>query len=158
MKNILYILVGFLILILEISVTNNYPILGINLDLLLVYIIILSVNTDAKSNFITAVALGFFKDILIGLKFGTNIVILLLVVAVIRFTKDKIYEYRNIYPIVLITIGSVIQCICYFVISNIYFTGTEMNVFFLILLKKTVLNCVLGIMFYESACNVFDKI
>ena len=158
MKNILYILVGLLILILEISVTNNYPILGVNLDLLLVYIIILSVNTDAKSNFITAGALGFFKDILIGLKFGTNIVIMLLVVAVIRFTKDKIYEYRNIYPAVLITIGSIIQCICYFLISNMYYTGVEMNIFFLILLKKTILNCILGIVFYESACNVFDKI
>ncbi|MBP7907690.1 MAG: rod shape-determining protein MreD, partial [Proteocatella sp.] len=65
MKNILYILAGLLILIAEIAVTNKFPIFGATPDLLLVYIVILSRNTDAKSNFIVAAALGFIKDILI---------------------------------------------------------------------------------------------
>ena len=158
MKNILYILAGLLILILEISITNDYPIFGVNIDLLLVYIVILSKNTDAKSNFIVASALGFLKDILIGLKFGTNIIILVLVSVLIRFTKDKIYEYRNIYPAVLIILGTVIQCLGYFVVANIYYTGSDLSMFSLILFKKVILNCILGIVVYESACNVFDKI
>lgn len=158
MKNILYILAGLLILILEISITNDYPIFGVNIDLLLVYIVILSKNTDAKSNFIVASALGFLKDILIGLKFGTNIIILVLVSVLIRFTKDKIYEYRNIYPAVLIILGTVIQCLGYFVVANIYYTGSDLSMFSIILLKKVILNCILGIVVYESACNVFDKI
>lgn len=158
MKNILYILAGLLILILEISITNDYPIFGVNIDLLLVYIVILSKNTDAKSNFIVASALGFLKDILIGLKFGTNIIILVLVSVLIRFTKDKIYEYRNIYPAVLIILGTIIQCVGYFIVANIYYTGSDLSMFSLILLKKVILNCILGIVVYESACNVFDKI
>lgn len=158
MKNILYILAGLLILILEISITNDYPIFGVNIDLLLVYIVILSKNTDAKSNFIVASALGFLKDILIGLKFGTNIIILVLVSVLIRFTKDKIYEYRNIYPAVLIILGTVIQCLGYFVVANIYYTGSDLSMFSIILLKKVILNCIVGIVVYESACNVFDKI
>ena len=158
MKNILYILAGLLILILEISITNDYPIFGVNIDLLLVYIVILSKNTDAKSNFIVASALGFLKDILIGLKFGTNIIILVLVSVLIRFTKDKIYEYRNIYPAVLIILGTVIQCLGYFLVANIYYTGSDLSMFSIILLKKVILNCILGIVVYESACNVFDKI
>ena len=158
MKNILYILAGLLILILEISITNSYPIWGVNIDLLLVYIVILSKNTDAKSNFIVASSLGFLKDILIGLKFGTNIIILVLVSILVRFTKDKIYEYRNIYPAVLIILGTIIQCVGYFLVANIYYTGSGWSVFFLILLKKSILNSILGIVIYESACNVFDKI
>lgn len=158
MKNILYILAGLLILILEISITNDYPIFGVNIDLLLVYIVILSKNTDAKSNFIVASALGFLKDILIGLKFGTNIIILVLVSVLIRFTKDKIYEYRNIYPAVLIILGTIIQCVGYFIVANIYYTGSDLSMFSLILFKKVILNCILGIVVYESACNVFDKI
>lgn len=158
MKNILYILAGLLILILEISITNDYLIFGVNIDLLLVYIVILSKNTDAKSNFIVASALGFLKDILIGLKFGTNIIILVLVSVLIRFTKDKIYEYRNIYPAVLIILGTIIQCVGYFIVANIYYTGSDLSMFSLILFKKVILNCILGIVVYESACNVFDKI
>ncbi|MGL5258127.1 MAG: rod shape-determining protein MreD [Proteocatella sp.] len=158
MKNILYIFVGLLILILEISVANSYPIWGVNLDLLLIYVIILSKNTDAKSNFIVAVALGFFKDILIGLKFGVNIIILILVSALVRFTKDKIYEYRHIYPIILITIGTFIQCICYFAAANIWYSGAELSLFSVIFMKKLILNSILGIFVYESSCNIFDKI
>ena len=86
MKNILYILAGLLILIAEIAVANKFPIFGATPDLLLVYIVILSRNTDAKSNFIVAAALGFIKDILIGLRFGANIIIFCVVAVVIRFT------------------------------------------------------------------------
>lgn len=158
MKNILYIFVGLLILILELSVANSYPIWGINLDLVLIYVIILSKNTDAKSNFIVAIALGFFKDILIGLKFGVNIIILILVSALVRFTKDKIYEYRHIYPIVLIALGTFVQCICYFVVANIWYSGAELSLLSVIFIKKFILNSILGIFVYESSCNIFDKI
>lgn len=51
--------------------------------------VILSRNTDAKSNFIVAAALGFIKDILIGLRFGANIIIFCVVAFVIRFTKTR---------------------------------------------------------------------
>ena len=158
MKNILYIVVGLLILIAEIAVTNKFPIFGATPDLLLVYIVILSRNTDAKSNFIVAAALGFIKDILIGLRFGANIIIFCVVAVVIRFTKDKIFEYRYLYPSVMIALGTIIQVSVQAGVSQIFFSSVSFSAFMILLAKKAILNCIFGLLIYEPACNAFEKI
>ena len=158
MKNILYILAGLLILIAEIAVANKFPIFGATPDLLLVYIVILSRNTDAKSNFIVAAALGFIKDILIGLRFGANIIIFCVVAFVIRFTKDKIFEYRYLYASVMIALGTIIQVSVQAGVSQILFSSVSFSAFMILLSKKVILNCIFGLLIYEPACSAFEKI
>lgn len=158
MKNILYIIMGLIVLIIEIAIANKFPISGATVDLLLIYTIILSKKTDVKTNFIVVIALGFIKDILIGSKFGVNIAILVMVAAVMRFTRDKIYEYRHIYPIVMISAGTLIQCISYAGVSAIYYNALTLPAILVLILKKVILNCAFGLLVYESTCNAFEKI
>ncbi|WP_028829441.1 rod shape-determining protein MreD [Proteocatella sphenisci] len=158
MKNILYIAVGLIILIAEIAIANKFPIFGATPDLLLVYIIILSKNTDAKANFIVAVTLGFIKDVLIGLKFGVNIIVLCAVSVFIRFAKDKIYEYIYIYPSIMITLGTIIQILVHAGISQVFFSSITLSTLLVLIVKKSIINCVLGLLIYEPACKAFDKI
>jgi len=158
MKNILYIAAGLIILIAEIAVANKFPIFGATPDFLLVYIIILSKNTDVKANFIVACTLGFIKDVLIGLKFGINIIVLCTVSVFIRFTKDKIYEYRYIYPSIMIILGTTIQILVQAGVSQVFFSSVTLSTLLVLVVKKSIINCVLGFLIYEPACKAFDKI
>lgn len=158
MKNTLYIVVGLIVLMIEIAVTNQLPVFGVTVDLLLIFTIILSRKSDVKTNIIVVVALGFIKDVLIGLKFGVNIVILVMVAVAIRFTRDKIYEYRYLYPVILITIGTLIACLSYAAISAVYYNALAIPAMMVLIIKKVVLNCAFGLLVYESTCSAFDKI
>jgi len=158
MKNMLYAVIGLMILITEIAISNKFPIFGTTVDLLLIYTIILSIKTDVKTNVIVVVALGFIKDIMIGLNFGVNIAILVMVAMVIRFTKDKIYEYQYLYPIVMISLGTIIQGFSYAAVTAIYYQNLAASVIFLLMAKKVLLNCAFGLLIYESTCSAFDKI
>lgn len=158
MKNMLYVVIGLMILIIEIAIFNKFPVFGTTVDLLLIYTVILSRKTDVKTNVIVVIALGFMKDILIGLNFGVNIAILIMVAMVIRFTKDKIYEYQYLYPIVMISMGTIIQCLSYVAVSAIYYNSLTVSAIFLLMLKKVLLNCAFGLLIYESTCSAFDKI
>ncbi|MGB5822777.1 MAG: hypothetical protein WBH44_01790 [Proteocatella sp.] len=158
MKNMLYVVIGLIVLIIEIAIANKFPIFGGTVDLLLIYTIILSRKTDVKTNFIVVVTLGFIKDILIGLKFGVNIAILVMVAMVIRFTKDKIYEYQYLYPIVMISMGTVIQCLSQAAVSAVYYNSFTIPAIMGLIVKKVLLNCAFGLLIYESTCSALDKI
>lgn len=158
MKNAFYVVLGLLVMIIELSVTNKFPFMGVTADLFILYVMILSLETDAKTNFIVVVILGFIKDILLGTVLGINIAAFVVTTFVVRFAKDKIYDKRIIYPLIMMITATIIQSTVFGVSSMMFFNGLAFDTFLTVAGSKIVLNGIICLMVYAPLRNLFSKI
>jgi len=90
MKKVLLCLLGLLLVIVENSILNYINILGVSINLILIYIIFISLYSDSLEGGIIAAIVGLLKDITVGGVFGINALILFVVAYVIGYMREKL--------------------------------------------------------------------
>lgn len=81
MKKVLLCLLGILLVLVEMSITNYIDIFNVSFNLLTIYITIISLYLDETDASIIGAIIGLVKDIVVGGIFGVN--------ALILFTIDR---------------------------------------------------------------------
>lgn len=105
MKRVLLCFLGILLVLVEGSITNYIDIYGISVNLVLIYMTVISLYLDELEAGILGAIIGLIKDITTGGIFGVNALILFVISYVISHLRDKIYKesYITIFALVFIT-------------------------------------------------------
>ena len=106
MKKVLLCLLGILLVLVEMSITNYIDIFNVSFNLLTIYITIISLYLDETDASIIGAIIGLVKDIAVGGIFGVNALILFTIGYGISFLKNKIYKESNITIFALVFIAS----------------------------------------------------
>lgn len=146
MKRIVLTLIGLLVIILELTLSNKFKILGTNLNLLFVYAIALALNVDTKTDYTCIVILGFVYDLLISRYFGVNLIILLALTALARVLIDKLYEEKLWSVVVILIISSAIFFTYQFLVNQILYVPQEIAFFPRLLWRNVLSNTVAGVL------------
>lgn len=158
MKILVYALIGLVVLLIELGVTNHFLIFGVTIDLLLIFTILMSQKTDFKTNIFVALILGGIKDIIVSTVFGVNIVIMALTVFLIRSAKDKIYENRIWTPIVMIALGTVGNTLVYYLASLVFYNGVLISGLFIVTFKSIILNLIISLFIRTPFMKLFNQL
>lgn len=158
MKILVYALIGLVVLLIELGVTNHFLIFGVTIDLLLIFTILMSQKTDFKTNIFVALILGGIKDIIVSTVFGVNIVIMALTVFLIRSAKDKIYENRIWTPIVMITLGTIGNTLVYYLASLVFYNGVLISGLFIVTFKSIILNLIISLFIRTPFMKLFNQL
>lgn len=150
MKRILLCILGILLIIIECSMTNYIKIFNVSANLLLIYVVIISLYLDDLEAGIIAMIVGLMKDIIMGSIFGLNALILFFIAYYISHIKQNIYKesYITIFALVFLAslFDSTINILTAFVVYNTYSIIT-------LLLKGVVfipiLNSLLSLILYK---------
>lgn len=154
MKRIVVTLIGIFLIILELSVFSKINFLGVKVNVLLIYSIIVATQVDAPTNYTTLIILGFIYDILISPFFGINMIWILLMSGLTRFVIDKLYEERLWSFLLIMTIISVLSNIYYFVVNQMLFIPQGINFLPEIFWRSVLINSIVGMVL----CILFKPI
>ncbi|MBU5307623.1 rod shape-determining protein MreD [Clostridioides mangenotii] len=121
MKKVLLCLLGLLLVIVENSILNYINILGVSINLILIYIIFISLYSDSLEGGIIAAIVGLLKDITVGGVFGINALILFVVAYVIGYMREKLYKdsYSTIF--ILVVLATMLDSILNIAMSSIIY-------------------------------------
>lgn len=150
MKKVLLCVLGFLLVIVEMSITNYIEIFNVSFNLITIYITIISLYLDEIDASIIGALIGFVKDIAIGGVFGVNALSLFAIGYGISFLKNKIYKESNITIFVLVFIASVFDSMINIITSIlIYNTYGILNLLIKGVLNIPLLNSTLSVLIYN---------
>ena len=140
MKKVLLCVLGFLLVIVEMSITNYIEIFNVSFNLITIYITIISLYLDEIDASIIGALIGFVKDISIGGVFGVNALSLFAIGYGISFLKNKIYKESNITIFALVFIITSIPIYNTYGILNLLIKGV---------LNIPLLNSTLSVLIYN---------
>lgn len=147
-KILLKTVVFLLVYILQLYVINNTTLFGVNGNLLLMSVVIITLTQTNLVSYITALAYGLLSDILFYTVPCKYIVIYLLTVSVLISLK-KIYNQDSKLAIIIFsTIGTLINGIILYIFNLM--NGISVNIFsfFVLLLKESIINICLAFIMY----------
>ena len=102
MKNVIYILFGFFILLLELILFNRVSLFGISANILIIYIATLSIFTSLDRVLFVSLFLGLGKDFVFERIFGLNAMILIILGILFGNLKGSIYKEKWTIPIYML--------------------------------------------------------
>ena len=150
MKKVLLCLLGVLLVIVEMSITNYIDIFNISFNLLIIYITIISLYLDDTDASIIGAIIGFTKDIAVGGIFGVNALILFAIGYGISFLKSKIYKESNITIFALVFITSLFDSMVNIVtVIPVYNTYGILNVVIKGIVTIPLVNSILSLVIYN---------
>ncbi len=150
MKRVLLCLFGILFIVVENSITNYINILGISINLLIIYMTIISLYIDEFEAGIIGAIIGIVQDLI----FGVNGLILFTISYGISHLKNKIYKESNITIFALVFITSLFDSLVNIVtVSQVYTTYSILD----ILLKGVVLIPLLNSLMSVILYNLFKE-
>ncbi|WP_454964495.1 hypothetical protein [Filifactor alocis] len=120
MKNIIYILFGFFIMLLELIFFNRVSLFGISANILIIYIATLSLFTSLDRVLFVSLLLGLGKDFIFERIFGLNAMILIVLGILFGRVKGSIYKDNWTIPLFLSSISSIIYMFIYSIFYKIY--------------------------------------
>ena len=92
MKKILLCILGFFIIILQNSIINYLSVFGMTINIVLIYLVIISLYLDELESGIIGAVLGIILDSSVGGLFGSNGLIFFGVAYMVSYIKDKVYK------------------------------------------------------------------
>ena len=150
MKRLILCIVGILIVILENTVTNYIDVFGISLNILLIYMTIISLYIDELEVGIIATVLGIIKDITVGAMFGINAITLFIISFSISHLRKKIYKENYITILVLVFVTSIVDTVTNMVLVRVlYIVDTSSIMVYKRFLIYPIINCIMSIFVYK---------
>ena len=150
MKKVLLCLLGILLVLVEMSITNYIDIFNVSFNLLTIYITIISLYLDETDASIIGAILGLVKDIVVGGIFGVNALILFIIGYGISFLKNKIYKESNITIFALVFIASLFDSMVNIVaVIPVYNTYGILNLVTKGILTIPLINSTLSVLLYN---------
>lgn len=150
MKKILLCLLGILLVIAEMSITNYIDIFNVSFNLLIIYITIISLYLDKTEVSIIGAIIGIVKDIVVGGIFGVNALILFTVGYGISLLRNEIYKESNITVFALVFITSLFNSVVNMVtVMAVYNTYGILKLLLRGILIIPLINSILSILLYN---------
>ena len=150
MKKVLLCLLGILLVLVEMSITNYIDIFNVSFNLLTIYITIISLYLDETDASIIGAIIGLVKDIAVGCIFGVNALILFTIGYGISFLKNKIYKESNITIFALVFIASLFDSMVNIVaVIPVYNTYGILNLVTKGILTIPLINSTLSVLLYN---------
>ena len=150
MKKVLLCLLGILLVLVEMSITNYIDIFNVSFNLLTIYITIISLYLDETDASIIGAIIGLVKDIAVGGIFGDNALILFTIGYGISFLKNKIYKESNITIFALVFIASLFDSMVNIVaVIPVYNTYGILNLVTKGILTIPLINSTLSVLLYN---------
>lgn len=154
MKKVLLCLLGILLVIVEMSITNYIDIFNVSFNLLIIYITIISLYLDKTEASIIGAIIGIVKDIVVGGIFGVNALILFTVGYGISLLRNEIYKESNITVFALVFITSLFNSVVNMVtVMAVYNTYGILRLLTRGILIIPLINSILSILLY----NIFKE-
>ena len=88
MKKVLLCILGFFIIILQNSIINYLSVFGMTINIVLIYLVIISLYLDELESGIIGAILGLILDSSVGGIFGANALIFFAIAILIRLSKN----------------------------------------------------------------------
>ena len=143
MKKVLLCLLGILLVLVEMSITNYIDIFNVSFNLLTIYITIISLYLDETDASIIGAIIGLVKDIV-------NALILFTIGYGISFLKNKIYKESNITIFALVFIASLFDSMVNIVaVIPVYNTYGILNLVTKGILTIPLINSTLSVLLYN---------
>ncbi len=150
MKKVLLCLLGILLVIVEMSITNYIDIFNVSFNLLIIYITIISLYLDKTEVSIIGAIIGIVKDIVVGGIFGVNALILFTVGYGISLLRNEIYKESNITVFALVFITSLFNSVVNMVtVMAVYNTYGILKLLIRGILIIPLINSILSILLYN---------
>ena len=150
MKKVLLCLLGILLVLVEMSITNYIDIFNVSFNLLTIYITIISLYLDETDASIIGAIIGLVKDIVVCGIFGVNALILFTIGYGISFLKNKIYKESNITIFALVFIASLFDSMVNIVaVIPVYNTYGILNLVTKGILTIPLINSTLSVLLYN---------
>lgn len=159
MKKVLLCLLGILLVMVESSIINYLDIFSVSVNIVIIYITIISLYVDELEIGIIAAIVGLIKDIAIGGIFGVNGLILFAIAYSISHLKDKIYKESSMTIFALVFITSLFDSMV-----NIATVSVVYNSYGIMALMKKgiviipILNSLFSILLYKMSKKYVLKI
>lgn len=154
MKKVLLCLLGILLVIVEMSITNYIDIFNVSFNLLIIYITIISLYLDKTEISIIGAIIGIVKDIVVGGIFGVNALILFTVGYGISLLRNEIYKESNITVFALVFITSLFNSVVNMItVMAVYNTYGILKLLTRGILIIPLINSILSILLY----NIFKE-
>ena len=110
MKRILLCILGIFIIIIQNSIINYLSIFGMTINIVLIYLVIISLYLGERESGIIGAILGIILDSSTGGIFGSNALIFFVLSYMVSYLRDKIYKESTIMIFTIILGTTLIYC------------------------------------------------
>lgn len=157
-RNFIIALVGLIILILQQTVIMNISLFGIKIDLLLIFIVSISMFIDKTDIIFTVLPIGIVKDAFFPYVFGLNTLILVLVSLIVCMIEKKIYKDTIIIPMIFTFFATLIKlAITLLFLLPTGILGTNYNYIGKTVLFETLFNSALAVIVYNYVKRMMNS-
>ena len=143
MKKILLCILGFFIIILQNSIINYLSVFGMTINIVLIYLVIISLYLDELESGIIGAVLGIILDSSVGGLFGSNGLIFFGLAYMVSYIKDKVYKES---PIMIFTI--ILGATLSFLLSKTIYNVCQLTSIIKIVVVP-IINSLIGILVYK---------
>ncbi|WP_099187563.1 rod shape-determining protein MreD [Tepidibacter mesophilus] len=159
MKNIILILIGIFIIIIENSIVNYIDIFNMSLNICIVYVSIISLFVKRNEGALIGLILGLLKDILIGKIIGVNALIFFVIGYLYGILQDKIFKDSVTTILILAFFSSVFEFFINFLLLKSLFANEKILFSFIKgVIFIPVLNTVFALVIYKVLIDFVKKI
>lgn len=152
MKRILLCILGFLIIIIQNSIINYLSIFGMTINIVLIYLVIISLYLGELESGIIGAILGIILDSSVGGVFGSNALIFFVLSYMVSYLKDKIYKESLIMIFTIILLTTFIYCGCSFLLAKSLYNVCKFTSIIKIIVVP-IINSLVGILVYKIFKN-----
>ena len=157
MKRILLCILGIFIIIIQNSIINYLSIFGMTINLVLIYLVIISLYLEELESGIIGAILGIILDSSVGGVFGSNALILFALSYMVSYMRDKVYKESLVMIFTIILISTLIYCGCSFLLAkNLYNVCNFTSIIKIIVVP--ILNSLVGLLIYKVFRNPILKL
>lgn len=145
MKKLAIILIGLVLVLVQLSVTNHIVLLGVHVDLLLIYAVILAIYVDTKTDYIAIVSLAAISDSLISTTFGVGILTVVLVTHIVKRLLDVLRDEKQWSVALLFTVSAIISTVIRFGVNQLLFIPEPMIHLPILMVQKILVQVFFGL-------------
>ena len=154
MKNIVVFLIGLFLIFLEAFFTNHISSF-LSIDLLLIYIILISLYMDKSYALIEVGLLGLLSDLVVGGIIGITALLFMIASYFISTVEKSIFKDKKLIVLFLVFVISIVYSIINAVVSAIFYVPVPL---ILVLLKGVILIPLLNVGVAFLAYSLFGDL
>lgn len=155
-RGIVFLIIGLLALILQNSIIMGLPIFEAKIDLVLIYIVCISMLLDKIELFFLSLVIGIIKDAFFPYVFGINTIIYMLVSYIVCTIENKIYKDTIIIPMLFTFASSVFKILISILFFNIAgIINLNWDKIINLSLIEIAINSILSILVYNLVKKLF---
>ncbi|CBH21513.1 membrane protein of unknown function [Acetoanaerobium sticklandii] len=158
MKNILYFVIGLLLIVFSNTILNDIDLIFFSYrpNLMLIYLVFISIYIGAEKASIIGLALGLIIDISVGKYFAYYGLLFISIGYLYGSLKEKVFKENIFTVILLVVIATIIDNL---LISTIVgFRGIELGMFLLRIVEAVFINGIISAFLFYPLNIVLNKV